>query len=211
MAEINLTGTITKEKTLTGSINKGIGMGNVSAEELAAAVETYMAANPPEALTFTGAVEATYDGSEAVSVEIPQGGGEKEWEILCDHELTEEATIKLTFDATKDEYLCLILVPKVEATISTNAASFLGAQSNIYYSSIGSSAYPAMVALYSQMIGEDMQRQVYVHILGPTVFTPSSLSAKATPWTSVHTADRTKGLCIPATLPIGTKVRVYGR
>ena len=29
----------------------------------------------PHALTFTGAVSATYDGSEAVSVEIPLGGG----------------------------------------------------------------------------------------------------------------------------------------
>ena len=29
----------------------------------------------PNALTFTGAVNATYDGSEAVSVEIPSGGG----------------------------------------------------------------------------------------------------------------------------------------
>lgn len=29
----------------------------------------------PNALTFTGAVSATYDGSEAVSVEIPSGGG----------------------------------------------------------------------------------------------------------------------------------------
>lgn len=29
----------------------------------------------PNALTFTGAVEATYDGSEAVSVDIPSGGG----------------------------------------------------------------------------------------------------------------------------------------
>ena len=29
----------------------------------------------PHVLTFTGAVNATYDGSEAVSVEIPQGGG----------------------------------------------------------------------------------------------------------------------------------------
>lgn len=33
-------------------------------------------------LTFTGAVEATYDGSEAVSVEIPSGGGGGEWELI---------------------------------------------------------------------------------------------------------------------------------
>lgn len=32
----------------------------------------------PNALTFTGAVEATYDGSEAVTVDISQGGGDLE-------------------------------------------------------------------------------------------------------------------------------------
>lgn len=36
----------------------------------------------PNALTFTGAVEATYDGSEAVSVEIPSGGGLGSWRLL---------------------------------------------------------------------------------------------------------------------------------
>lgn len=35
-----------------------------------------MAAKNPHALTFTGAVEASYDGSAAVSVEIPAGGGD---------------------------------------------------------------------------------------------------------------------------------------
>lgn len=37
-------------------------------------------------LTFTGAVNATYDGSEAVSVEIPQGGGGGGGEVLTANE-----------------------------------------------------------------------------------------------------------------------------
>ena len=38
----------------------------------------------PNALTFTGAVSATYDGSEAVSVEIPSGGGGSDWELIAE-------------------------------------------------------------------------------------------------------------------------------
>ena len=45
----------------------------------------------PHTLHLTGAVEATYDGSEAVEVVIPQGGGEKPWVQIADIELTETA------------------------------------------------------------------------------------------------------------------------
>ena len=59
--------------------------GSVTDEQIASAVESYLEENPvevpsveipanlpnPHALTFTGAVSATYDGSEAVSVDIP--------------------------------------------------------------------------------------------------------------------------------------------
>lgn len=41
-------------------------------------------------LTFTGAVNATYDGSEAVSVEIPQGGGFSEMQEIFRLTTTEE-------------------------------------------------------------------------------------------------------------------------
>ena len=54
-------------------------------------------------LTFTGAVEATYDGSKAVSVEIPRGGGggESEWEIIRDITLVEEV-VRNIIVTTKD-------------------------------------------------------------------------------------------------------------
>lgn len=38
----------------------------------------------PNALTFTGAVTGTYDGSEALSVEIPSGGGGSDWELIAE-------------------------------------------------------------------------------------------------------------------------------
>lgn len=42
----------------------------------------------PNALSFTGAVEGSYDGSKPLSIEIPQGGGE-EWKRLFRTEVTE--------------------------------------------------------------------------------------------------------------------------
>ena len=45
----------------------------------------------PHPLTFTGAVNETYDGSSAKTIEIPSGGGgEKEWTVLVDQELSAE-------------------------------------------------------------------------------------------------------------------------
>lgn len=45
----------------------------------------------PYPLTFTGAVSETYDGSSAKTIEIPSGGGgEKEWTVLVDQELSAE-------------------------------------------------------------------------------------------------------------------------
>lgn len=52
-------------------------------------------------LHLTGAVEATYDGSKEVSVEIPQGGGGTEWEIIRDITLEEEVSLNIIV-TTKD-------------------------------------------------------------------------------------------------------------
>lgn len=51
----------------------------------------------PYKLTFTGAVSAEYDGSAAVSVEIPSGGGGSEWTLLADI-TTEEDVASITVD-----------------------------------------------------------------------------------------------------------------
>ena len=45
----------------------------------------------PNALTFTGAVEGSYDGSAPLSVEIPSGGSGEAWELLYETTLTEDA------------------------------------------------------------------------------------------------------------------------
>ena len=58
------------------------------AEMAAELVEVPEATMKP--LTFTGAVNATYDGSEAVEVEIPQGGGGENWEYIGEFNVGEE-------------------------------------------------------------------------------------------------------------------------
>lgn len=60
----------------------------------------------PNALTFTGAVTGSYDGSEAVTVEIPSGGGgssggsgKAKSQILIDQEITElTASLSVTLE-----------------------------------------------------------------------------------------------------------------
>lgn len=49
----------------------------------------------PHKLTLTGAVSAEYDGSKAVSVEIPQGGtgGAKKWDLLGEYTFAEDAPV----------------------------------------------------------------------------------------------------------------------
>jgi hypothetical protein len=56
-------------------------------------------------LTFTGAVSATYDGSQAVTVAIPQGGG-GEWRLADSYTLEEDvASIEWTGDTEVNEML----------------------------------------------------------------------------------------------------------
>ena len=60
----------------------------------------------PNALTFTGAVTGSYDGSAPVSVEIPSGGGGSDtWETIIDFELTEDVgSVTFTTDISGNPF-----------------------------------------------------------------------------------------------------------
>lgn len=79
------------------SVNGQTGAVVLNAEDVGALPDTTQipavpAALPnPYKLTFTGAVSAEYDGSAAVSVEIPSGGGEL-WNKIYEIETTEAVT-----------------------------------------------------------------------------------------------------------------------
>lgn len=67
----------------------------------------------PNALTFTGAVTGSYDGSEAVSVEIPSGGGSggsAALQLLAEGTLAEDAA-SIDVDGFSAECIALAVAP----------------------------------------------------------------------------------------------------
>ena len=71
-------------------------------------------------LTFTGAVNATYDGSEAVSVEIPQDGGGESYYV--EYTLTEAVTsYSIPIDTEKyNRYIITIFQPNTPVSPSVS-------------------------------------------------------------------------------------------
>lgn len=124
------------------------GAGGVTEEQVADVIEEYMAENPvehpdklpnPHVLTFTGAVEATYDGSKAVEVVIPQGGGDGEWQTILDDTATVEdvTQIAASLNASKfEEYRAVIFIGKntnTEAAVNGNVTIYIDGHMVSYY------------------------------------------------------------------------------
>lgn len=83
----------------------------------------------PHALTFTGAVSATYDGSEAVSIEIPSGGsggGASGWTHIDTIDLSSGA-LSYEFDTTG--YNEVMLVNKTAVNCAGSVVNWKGASS----------------------------------------------------------------------------------
>lgn len=64
----------------------------------------------PYKLTFSGAVNAEYDGSEAVEVVIPQGGGGGEMQLIAEREFTTEDAVSLIEFDNLGEYTEVLMV-----------------------------------------------------------------------------------------------------
>ena len=70
----------------------------------------------PYKLTFTGAVEAEYDGSEAVSVEIPEGGVVDDWKMIADITTEEEiSNVFITQDSDGNTFALTDFIVYVKA------------------------------------------------------------------------------------------------
>ena len=82
----------------------------------------------PNALTFTGAVSATYDGSEALTVEIPSGGGSSggsgkaKSQILIDQEIT-ELTASLSVTLEHDFHNLIAIINSGSAGVALTVGS----------------------------------------------------------------------------------------
>ena len=102
-------------------------------EEFAAKLAKEKFANP-NALTFTGAVEGSYDGSKPLTVEIP-GGGEK-WETILDLTLEEDVNkvVLMSGDVGYKKILVYMKsVPPTEQTVTSNQAiSFYSGETTMF-------------------------------------------------------------------------------
>lgn len=77
----------------------------------------------PNALTFTGAVEGSYDGSAPLSVEIPSGG--EKWETILDLTLEEDVNevVLMSGDVGyKKIMIYMDSVPPTDQTVTSNQA-----------------------------------------------------------------------------------------
>ena len=70
---------------------------NDEVKDISALVEIPATLPNPNALTFTGAVTGSYDGSAPLTVEIPSGGGEDELPIIQEYTIEGDKTASIVF------------------------------------------------------------------------------------------------------------------
>ena len=94
----------------------------------------------PNALTFTGAVTGSYDGSAAMSVEIPSGGSvgsseEKTWRLIKTIEITEAVT-SISFNLDEDgnpfEVESLLIYTGLNVKVSGNSQFLVDLNGNSF-------------------------------------------------------------------------------
>ena len=90
----------------------------------------------PNALTFAGAVTGSYDGSAAVTVEIPSGGGGDMLETAAEFEIGEEVA-SYTLDLPGKKYKQLLIHADIIGTASNSKAAAV--YINVNYKAIYSS------------------------------------------------------------------------
>ena len=105
----------------------------------------------PAALTFTGAVSATYDGSKAVEVEIPSGGGDA---VYSETILTEAvSSVEFSLDGAT-EFSIAFNVPVVEAAMTYCFALINGKQTGFVSANIGATDKERFTFFTVKRVGE---------------------------------------------------------
>jgi len=150
------------------------------------------------------------------AVDFPSGGtAEKQWTVLQEAELTEDASIRITdFDRTLSEYLFHLIIPKVSAAINTGNSSFLGARAFTYSQNFGSTGYAAHYSYHARMISNSRMLFVrYQTMCNSTDFNNDYVISPQTPYGSVVgcNVNSVNGIELRGTFPAGTKFRLEGR
>ena len=162
-------------------------------------------------LTFTGAVNATYDGSEAVEVVIPQGGGSggSDWYLVNTVVTTEEVTsINITEDSAGNAFsldnVCVLLYVPYNALGAKCSISMRGQWDTFIDTFDISSAYSSDQLMYKRENISKGSKRFYV------MTTLKGFSVKSGNFTAypaieilvrITTADKL--------FPVGTVVEVY--
>lgn len=166
----------------------------------------------PNALTFTGAVTGSYDGSVPLTVEIPSGGGSSSWETVIDTTLTEEAVINTVEMPGKTEMLCVFAVPKSDSDKSLTASSKAFGKSLTSFG-IASATYGKNGFIYAKKI---CGHAIAYAGSGNTANTNPGLDTTARASVNIQyyriTPDSTDiPLKLTSALPAGTIIKVFVR
>ena len=149
----------------TSGTNKDAGSKKLATEEYVNSVVPEIPSIPtvlpnPYALTFTGAVTGSYDGSEAVSVEIPSGGsggGESAFRLINTVNISEEvSTITIDKDSGGNAFEIS------EVLIYFDNTTYATAEGTFYFRPLGQSRYNiACYNFISKTAGGNYQRWIY--------------------------------------------------
>lgn len=200
--------------------------------EFAAKLAAEKVANP-YALTFTGAATGSYDGSEALTVNIPSGGGgEKEWRIIRTITIGEDVkSIDITTDDDGNTFSCEEIFIHTNATNieGTTTALSLGIRPNGNPSVINSTN-PAF-SLGAGKTGETGRSWAYIASLNPVIafvatwITTNTVSGKTVtvtnvpvgisgnPFSAGEKITSLQVVCPSSSMGIsaGSKFEIYGR
>lgn len=177
----------------------------------------------PQKLTFTGAVEAEYDGSEAVSVEIPTGGSgggaSSPWNVVTELTLDEEMAVTLPVPeeaAGYTQWRAQLAIPKVETT-----QQFIS--STLFFGMSAATGVPALHASYgigvvvqADWITGDERGTYQATFAEFSSATPEFASTPRSTWTikragATDVTDRSVLFKSSISLPAGTMLLFLGR
>ena len=174
-------------------------------------------------LTFTGAVNATYDGSEAVEVEIPEGGGsgEKPWRKIAEYTFEEEVQSDVWMFVNEDmdgnsldllELMTFLELPSPVAKIGNMyyMADGYGKAPNRNYALSATEVYSGrIISFHSEAIGFENNLPMYIRTTCSQDGLGSGTPAKTTAIKAGRLMDGC-GLYILKGTPAGSKYTVWG-
>lgn len=165
----------------------------------------------PKPLTFKGAVNATYDGSEAVEVEIPQGGGGDNWELILDVTTEEEVNLVSVADVSLKKMLIQIeAIGSTTNTTNTNGTIEINGQMYYFTSAlIMNTAIKRWVFSYVEVLGGSK-----IHISSTNNLNSYQSNDHKIGWfgdgTPITSIDITAMKSSPYVIGSGSKIKVWG-